>query len=126
MPSYPRPTPRPASQALISARQQAAAFNQLLSFDTSSVTDMSYMFYVRSAHALSPSAFTAGPSRRTCRLCPAADPRRPASRPTPRPASHVLLSTRQGAYAFNQPLSFDTSSVTDMNEMFAVRSAHAL
>ena len=31
---------------------RASAFNQPLSFDTSSVTDMSYMFYVRSAHAL--------------------------------------------------------------------------
>ena len=36
------------------------------------------------------------------------------------------LSTRQGAAAFNQPLSFDTSSVIDMNGMFAVRSARAL
>ena len=32
-------------------RQYASVFNQLLSLDTSSVTDMSYMFYVRSAHA---------------------------------------------------------------------------
>ena len=31
-------------------------------------------------------------------------------------------STRQHAYAFNQPLSFDTSSVTDMSYMFYVRS----
>ena len=36
------------------------------------------------------------------------------------------LSTRQGASAFNQPLSFDTSSVTTMGWMFQVRSAHAL
>ena len=51
-------------------------------------------------------------------------PSRP--RPTPRSASYALLSTRQGASAFNQPLSFDTSSVTTMHRMFAVRSAHAL
>ena len=36
-----------------------------------------------------------------------------------------LFSTRQGASSFNQPLSFDTFSVGDMEEMFAVRS-HAL
>ena len=33
----------------------------------------------------------------------------------------ALLSTRQGAAAFNQPLSFDTSSVTNMDRMFDVR-----
>ena len=41
------------------------------------------------------------------------------------PASHAPLCTRQGAYAFNQPLTFDTSSVTDMQYMFSVRSAPA-
>ena len=50
--SRPRPTPHPASYALVSTRQYASAFNQPLSFDTSSVTDMPYMFQVRSAHAL--------------------------------------------------------------------------
>eukprot|EP00964_Phaeocystis_antarctica_P073986 scaffold45446_cov56-Phaeocystis_antarctica.AAC.2 len=71
--------------------------------------------------------FTAGPARRACRSCAAADPRRPASRPTPRSASYALLSTRQGALAFNQPLSlaFDTSSVTDMSYMFSVRARSA-
>ena len=34
-----------------------------------------------------------------------------------------VLSTRQGAAAFNQPLNFDTSSVTSMAYMFWVRSA---
>jgi len=33
---------------------RASAFNQSLSFDTTSVTSMLYMFYVRSAHALPP------------------------------------------------------------------------
>ena len=36
----------------------------------------------------------------------------------------ALLSTRQQAYAFNQPLSLDTSSVTDMSQMFFVRPAY--
>jgi len=47
--------------------------------------------------------------------------RHPARTSLP-PASHALPSTRQNAYAFNQPLSFDTSSVTDMYGMFYVRS----
>ena len=42
------------------------------------------------------------------------------------PASNALLSTPQDASAFNQPLSLDTSSVTDMKSMFSVRSARAL
>jgi hypothetical protein len=37
-----------------------------------------------------------------------------------------LRSTRQNAFAFNQPLSFDTSEVTGMGNMFYVRSARAL
>ena len=36
----------------------------------------------------------------------------------PLPTSHARLSTRQTAKAFNQPLSFDTSSVTNMGYMF--------
>ena len=32
------------------------------------------------------------------------------------------LATRQFASAFNQPLDFDTSSVTDMSDMFGVRA----
>jgi hypothetical protein len=38
----------------------------------------------------------------------------------------LLLSTRQNAFVFNKPLSFDTSKVTDMTHMFYVRSARAL
>ena len=51
----------------------------------------------------------------------------------PLPGSHLSPphrmpspSTRQFASAFNQPLSFDTSSVTNMYRMFRVRSARAL
>ena len=122
-----RPTPLPASYALLSTRQDAMAFNQPLSFNTSSVTDMRYMFEVRSAHALAP------PSLHNRALLPCVLRVRcrrstppPASRLPPRSALYALLSTRQSALAFNQPLSFDTSSVTDMRYMFHVRSAHAL
>ena len=38
----------------------------------------------------------------------------------------LLPSTRQYATAFNQPVSFNTSKVTDMKQMFEVRSARAL
>ena len=41
----------------------------------------------------------------------------PSSHLSP-PTSHALPSTRQRATAFNQPLSFDTSSVTTMGIMF--------
>ena len=37
----------------------------------------------------------------------------------------LSLSTRQYATAFNQPLSWDTSSVGTMDNMFHVRSARA-
>ena len=81
------------------ARQDAYAFNQPLSFDTSSVTTMDYMFQVRSAPAHTP-------SRLLARLSP----------------SHLCLPwTRQNARAFNQPLTFDASSVTSMRYMFQVR-----
>jgi len=48
--------------------------------------------------------------------------------PGPRlaPQRMPLPSTRQGAWAFNQPLSLDTSKVTNMYRMFAVRPARAL
>ena len=45
---------------------------------------------------------------------------------TDRPASYAGLSIRQKARAFNQPLSFDTSRVWTMQEMFEVHSARAL
>ena len=75
----------------------AAAFNQPLSFDTSSVTSMYYMFG-------SASAFN-----------------QPLSLDTSRVTSMNRMFA--AATAFNQPLSFDTSSVTDMAHMF--RSAAA-
>ena len=119
-----RAAPLPTLHARLSTRQEARAFNQPLSFDTSKVTDMNHMFYVRSARALAPPALIrplpvhAG--------CVAATQRPHASRAVPRRASHARLSTRQWARAFNQPLSFDTSKVTYMSYMFLVRSARAL
>ena len=52
--TLPPPGPHLATDRmpLLSTRQYTRAFNQPLSFDTSNVTDMSYMFYVRSARAL--------------------------------------------------------------------------
>ena len=116
--------PLPASHACLSTRQYAYAFNQPLSFDTSKVTTMYAMFYVRSARALAPTALSRALFVHAA--CVAATPRAHASRAAPLPASHARLSTRQGASAFNQALSFDTSKVTTMRQMFYVRSAHAL
>ena len=82
------------------------------------------MFQVRSARALAPTAMSqALPVHATC---VAATQRPHVSRALPLLASHARLSTRQLATAFNQPLSFDTSKVTDMGHMFYVRSARAL
>ena len=59
--------------------------------------------------------------------CAATASHPPASpaRTSPRIA-YALPSTRQDAYAFNQPLSFDTSKVTNVFGMFWVRPARAL
>jgi len=108
----------------LSPRQYASAFNQPLSLDTSSVTNMYQMFHVRSARA--PAS-----SLRTWVLCLhaacAAAARTPSRLPAPPFAALFMLSlsTRQYAYAFNQPLSWDTSRVTTMSHMFNVRSARA-
>jgi hypothetical protein len=111
---------------LPSTRQKASAFNQPLSWDTSKVTNIAGMFDVRSARALTPNSLESA-LLPVHAACAATAPRPTVSRPAPRPASHVPLpSTRQKAYAFNQPLSLDTSKVTDMQSMFYVRSARAL
>ena len=95
------------------------------SWDTSKVTSMYGMFWVRPARALTPKSLESGfpPSM------PFAPPP-PHALPPPGPhlAPHrtPLPSTRQGAVAFNQPLSLDTSKVTNMQFMFTVRSARAL
>ena len=74
-----------------------------------------------------PAASTVGSSQ--CPACAAAPHALPPSRLPARMSPLcpcACLSTRQGTSAFNQPLSFDTSSVTNMGGMFYVRSARAL
>jgi len=72
-----RRAPRPASHVpLPSTRQHASAFNQPLSFDTSKVTTMQIMFYVRSARALAPNSLES-------RAFPACMPLAPRRCPTP-------------------------------------------
>ena len=124
----PRPlsrlAPCPASYALLSTRQWAYAFNQPLSFDTSSVTNMADMLAV-CRRALVPSHQLIGPSP-----CMPLVPPLPHALPSPRLgtsrlASYARLSSRQGTYVFNQPLSFDTSKVTTMWHMFVVRTSCA-
>ena len=65
------------------------AFNQPLSFDTSSVIDMRYMFTVRSARALAHNLESGHPAHAACTTI------------TPRPLTPhrtcALLSTRQGS-----------------------------
>jgi len=108
----------------LSTRQNARAFNQPLSFDTSKVTNMASMFRVRSARALVPNSLESGLPP----CMPLTPPPHALPPPGPRLAPHrmPLPSTRQYAVAFNQPLSFDTSEVTNMYQMFNVRSARAL
>ena len=98
--------------------QDAEGFNQPLSFDTSSVTDMAWMFHVcsprpsagpfpaRSLRTPAPTMFALSPTAHLCIACPP-------------PSS---LATRQYSWYFNQPLGIDTSSVTTMAYMFAVRA----
>ena len=105
----------------LDSRQEASAFNQPLSFDTSSVTTMYQMLRVRSARAL-PSTSTVGSSLHAA----CTPPPNAASRSACGPSPEASLSTRQEATVFNQPLSLDTSKVTDMQYMFFVRTARAL
>ena len=118
---YPCPHLAPGSYALLTTRQQASAFNQPLSLDTSKVTAINHMFNVRprtrATHMhLIPSVSLASPSPHTGLLLPGLLAVYSSS------AVYALLSTWQEAAAFNQPLSFDTSSVTHIQNMFAVRS----
>ena len=89
------------------------------SWNTSGVTTMKYMFFVRT---LAPTSYQ--PRALPCSAaCAVAPPHRPlTSRPAPPPASYTHLATRQKAEAFNQPLTFDTSKVATMRRMFKVRT----
>ena len=93
-----------------------ATFNADVSgWDTSSVTNMYMMFYVRSARALQ-----WGPP---CILLSRLPPHALPSPACMLPSSHASLLPWQETSVFNQPLSFDTSSVTSMFHMFLVRFA---
>ena len=80
---------------------------------------MEGMFYVRT---LAPTTSSRKPFPAT-QLSPS-PPRTALSPPVQQLtlASYAPLATRQDAYAFNQPLSFDTSSVTRMWYLFDVRT----
>eukprot|EP00964_Phaeocystis_antarctica_P138816 scaffold103466_cov54-Phaeocystis_antarctica.AAC.2 len=93
--------------------QEAPAFNQPLIIDTSSATDMAGMFAVRSSPCPAPNVHSIPRLHATC---PAVAHRLPARTLPP-------FDSRQYASAFDQPLSFDTSSVTTMYGMFYVRSS---
>ena len=116
----------PLSDAPFWTRQGAGAFNQPLSFDTSSVTTMYAMFRVRFRLRLLPPGPLPSWATHAHAAC-AADLPFPLCHISPRvvPLSDVPpLDSRQDADAFNQPLSFDTSSVryfTGMSYMFQVR-----
>ena len=77
----PRPAPPPAPHRVPCAcdpRQSAWAFNQPLSWDTSSVTDMYGMFHVRSSPRPAPTICTVAPSHRHARCVHAALAAHPA------------------------------------------------
>ena len=114
----------PSQHAFLLTRQSAPAFNQPLSFDTSSVTDMGSMFQVRSARAHAPVFIYQ--SGLHCTLLGLPPQRPPVSWPSMSLSRYASLWTRQLATAFNQPLSLDTSKVMNMQHMFTVRSARAL
>ena len=96
-------------------------FNQPLSFDTSSVTDMGYMFGVCAPPRALPLVCGRAPPARCVRRGRVRHPP-PANPYTLLRILRALLSTRQQASAFNQPLSFDMSSAPDLSHMFRVRS----
>jgi len=123
----PGPHLAPRRMPLPSTRQDARAFNQPLSWDTSKVTNIGGMFYVRPARALAPNSLESGlpPARVHAACAPPPHALRPLG-PHLAPHRMPLPLTRQDARAFNQPLSWDTSKVTNIGGMFTVRSARAL
>ena len=94
-------------------------------WDTSRVTDMSLMFVVRCAPLPCPQPAVAGsPLHTLCaHLARTPPPAPPGQQHAPRTPYSMCpaCDPRQNASAFNQPMSWDTSRVTDMNSMFFVR-----
>eukprot|EP00964_Phaeocystis_antarctica_P109114 scaffold73604_cov48-Phaeocystis_antarctica.AAC.2 len=81
---------------------------------------MHKMFDVRSSPWPAPNLQSSPPPHAAC----AAVARRlPPPGPHLSPHRMPSFDSRQDAQAFNQPLSFDTSSATDMQSMFSVRSS---
>ena len=76
------------------SRQYASAFNQPLTFDTSSVTDMRDMFRVRSPPWPAPNLHSSPPLNAAC---PVVARRPPASRAGPQLAPHRMPSFRLGS-----------------------------
>ena len=116
----------PASHTPLFTRQWTNAFNQPLTFDTSSVRDMYSMFYVRST----PAHATHSPVGPTLRVTWATAPTRSRLLARLPPSQHAFLGARQDTIhpylsVFNQPLNFNTSSFTNMDHMLYVRSASA-
>ena len=108
---------------LCDSRQHAEGFNQPLTFDTSRVTNMYGMFWVSLPAPCPPLRSAVAPALPCARCaCTAVSPA--ASFASPGPQSRAphrvpcLRDPRQSARAFNQPLSFDLSSVTDMSYIF--------
>ena len=102
----------------------AAVFDQPLSFDTSSVKNMRYMFSVGAAAFNQPLSFDTSSVTDMTQMFHAAAFNQPLSFDTSNVTTmHAMFYV---AAAFNQPLSFDTSSVFDMYYMFGVCSARAL
>jgi len=93
------------------------SFNADISnWHTSGLTTMKSMFYVRSTRAPRRPC----PARCLRQLHPTARQARP-----PGPHCVPLLLAWQKASAFNQPLSWDTSSVTSMEVRATIRSSIA-
>ena len=90
--------------------QRAEAFNQPLSFDTSRVTSMLGMFRVRFSRV-------PGPGPLVHRRSPAYTSVSTSFAPPPRQDATV--------FNYNQMLSFNTSRVSNMQDMFRVRSTRA-
>ena len=91
LPPDPYTSPRTACPPFDS-RQSAAAFNQLLSFDTSSVTNMGGMFRVRSTPCLTPNLQSSPPLHAAC-----ATVARRLPPPGPHLAPHRMPSFRLGS-----------------------------
>ena len=118
-----RPAPALAAPcALRPLWQWAFAFNQPLSWDTSRVTIMRGMFSVSCSQPQPPQAMQLHPLPCTLRAPRLLAARRasPGARSPPR-LVRPACDPRQRAYAFNQALGWDISSVTDKSRMFKVR-----